>query len=329
MTWIRSRRSGESEARARTPEARRLRQLCARPRLDPGSALRASRDDGVAVYRVPFFAALALAVLAAAHPAAADPSIPAVDAPVCRLVEAAARAHDLPVGFLTRLIWRESSFRAAAISPAGAQGIAQFMPATAGERGLFDPFDPEAAIPKSAELLADLEHQFGNLGLAAAAYNAGALRVADWLAGRRALPAETRDYVAVITGRPVEDWKAGPVAPASPGPATPEPSCAGELALLRVRLPSLAVGSSLLAPWGVQLAGSFSKAAAIAAYGHRRAEFAAVLRDAPPMVIGGRAAGRGFRPFYRVRFPAASRSAASELCDRILRLGGACSVTKS
>ena len=274
-------------------------------------------------------AVLAGAAIAISRPAAAEPAIPAVDASVCRLVEAAAHAHDLPVGFLTRLIWRESSFRAAAISPAGAQGIAQFMPATAGERGLFDPFDPEAAIPKSAELLADLDHQFGNLGLAAAAYNAGALRVADWLAGRRELPAETRDYVAVITGRPVEEWKAGAAAPAAPGPASPEPSCAGELALLRVRLPGLAVGSSLLAPWGVQLAGSFSKAAAIAAYGHRRAEFAAVLRDAPPMVIGGRAPGRGFRPFYRVRFPAPTRSVAAGICDRILRLGGACSVTRS
>ena len=88
-------------------------------------------------------------------------------------------------------------------------------------------------------------------------------------------------------------------------------------------------GSSLLAPWGVQLAGSFSKAAAIAAYASRRAELAAVLRDEPPMVIGGRAPGRGFRPFYRVRFPAPSRPAASAMCDRIMRLGGACSVSKS
>ncbi len=278
------------------------------------------------LHRTAVLAALALAVFYATRPAAAEPPIPAVEASVCRLVEAAARAHDLPAGFLTRLIWRESSFRAAAISPAGAQGIAQFMPATVGERGLFDPFDPEAAIPKSAELLADLEHQFGNLGLAAAAYNAGALRVADWLAGRLELPAETRDYVAVITGRPVDDWKAGRSAP---GPAMPDRSCAGELALLRVRLPALSPASSLLAPWGIQLAGSFSKATAIAAYGHRRAELAAVLRDAPPMVVGGRAAGRGFQPFYRVRFPAPSRSAATRLCDRIVRLGGACSVTKS
>ena len=248
-----------------------------------------------------FLAALAWMGGSPIRPAAAETVLPAADLPVCRLVEAAARGHGLPVGFLTRLIWRESSFRAAVTSPAGAQGIAQFMPATAGERGPFDPFDPEAAIPKAAELLADLERQFGSLGLAAAAYNAGAVRVSDWLAGRRALPAETRDYVLAVTGRAAEDWKAGS-APAAP--AAPEPSCRSELALLRVRLPGLAAGSALLAPWGVQLAGSFSKAAAVAAYAHRRAELAAVLRDDPPMVIGGRAAGRGFRAVYRVRVPA-------------------------
>ncbi len=259
--------------------------------------------------------------------AADDPGIPAADTAVCRLIEASARRQEIPVGFLTRLIWQESSFRARAVSPAGARGIAQFMPETAGERGLFDPFDPEAAIPKAAELLADLDRRFGNLGLAAAAYNAGSTRVSAWLGGTRDLPAETRDYVLAVTRRPVEDWKGATLAdgrvPADPG------SCEGTLALLKASLPALAAGSSLLAPWGVQLAGSFSKAAAVAAYAHRRAELAAVLRDEPPMVVGGRAPGRGFRPFYRVRFPASSRAAAGAICDRIMRLGGACSVSKS
>ena len=50
------------------------------------------------------------------------------------------------------------------VSPAGAQGIAQFMPGTARERGLADPFDPEQAIPKAAEFIAHLSEQFGNLG---------------------------------------------------------------------------------------------------------------------------------------------------------------------
>ena len=133
-------------------------------------------------------------------------------------------AEGLPVGFFTRLIWRESAFRPTAVSPAGAQGVAQFMPRTASERGLADPFDPAAAIPESAKLLAELELRFGNLGLAAAAYNAGPTAVDNWLAGKGALPFETQDYVLAITGYSAEDWR-GPTPPssASPKPAAPVP----------------------------------------------------------------------------------------------------------
>ena len=118
----------------------------------------------------------------------------------------AAEAHDIPPDFFLRLIRQESGFDHRAVSPAGAQGIAQFMPATARERGLGDPFDPAQALPKSAELLRDLSRTFGNLGLAAAAYNAGAGRVRDWLAGRRGLPLETQHYVQSVTGRSASAW---------------------------------------------------------------------------------------------------------------------------
>src|SRR5262249_26567358 len=112
----------------------------------------------------------------------------------------------LPAGFLARLLWTESGFRSAATSPAGAAGVAQFMPGTAAARGLADPRDPLTAIPAAARLLIELDRQFGNLGLAAAAYNAGSARVANWLQGGAGLPAETRLYVLAITGRPVEEW---------------------------------------------------------------------------------------------------------------------------
>jgi hypothetical protein len=81
------------------------------------------------------------------------------------------------------------------------------MPGTAQERGLADPFDPEQAIPAAAHFLSDLRTQFGNLGLAAAAYNGGPNRVSAWLAGKASLAAETRDYVIRITGRAAEEWK--------------------------------------------------------------------------------------------------------------------------
>ncbi|WP_336491083.1 lytic transglycosylase domain-containing protein [Methylobacterium nigriterrae] len=115
--------------------------------------------------------------------------------------------NGLPVAFLTHLLRRESGLDHRAVSRAGAQGVAQFMPATASERGLIDPFDPFEAIPKSAELLKEYRTRFGSLGLAAAAYNAGPQRVKDWLAGRSALPKETRAYVSTITGRSADDWR--------------------------------------------------------------------------------------------------------------------------
>jgi len=130
---------------------------------------------------------------------------------VCPLIEAAARENGLPIDFFVRLIWQESRLRADEIGPVTAngeraQGIAQFMPATAAERDLAEPFDPSKALPKSGAYLAQLRDEFGNLGLAAAAYNAGPQRLRDYLAGAKDLPAETRHYVFKITGHPVEDW---------------------------------------------------------------------------------------------------------------------------
>ncbi|MGE3149488.1 MAG: lytic transglycosylase domain-containing protein [Pseudorhodoplanes sp.] len=136
------------------------------------------------------------------------PSDPA-DTPiaqVCETLASAAQAHDLPVDFFARLIWQESRFNSRVVSRAGAQGVAQFMPRTAASYGLRNPFDPLAALPASARFLAELRDQFGNLGLAAAAYNAGPGRVQNWLARRGALPAETRNYVRIITGQPPEKW---------------------------------------------------------------------------------------------------------------------------
>ena len=124
-------------------------------------------------------------------------------------IEHTADASGLPVDFFLRLLQQESGLDHRAVSRAGAQGVAQFMPATAAERGLVDPFDPFEAIPKAAEFLCAQRVAFGSLGLAAAAYNAGPQRVRNWLAGRSSLPQETRSYVMKITGRSAEDWRQG------------------------------------------------------------------------------------------------------------------------
>ena len=276
--------------------------------------------------------ALALVLFRAIGPASGAESAEAQPAsdPICGLIETAAQARGLPVGFLTRLIWRESSFQPNVTSPAGAQGVAQFMPGTAAEQGVVNPYDPEQAIPKAAELLAAFKGQFGNLGLAAAAYNAGPTRLANWLAGAGRLPNETLDYVVAVTGHPVEDWTAdAPAAKAGDDAVFPKTSCAAEVAAVRVAAPSAAALSSLTAPWGVQIAGSFSKAAALAIYQRARTLYAGALGNVEPMVIGGRLRSRVFNAFYRVRAPAGTRAEADGLCGRILRAGGACAVLRN
>jgi hypothetical protein len=134
------------------------------------------------------------------------PIIPRSREEICGSVTAETRKNDIPAAFFIRLLYQESGFRPEAISSSGALGIAQFMPETAADRRLDNPFDPLQAIPASVRLLRDLYRKFGNLGLAAAAYNAGPKRVQDWIANKTPLPQETQEYVKNITGRPVEAW---------------------------------------------------------------------------------------------------------------------------
>lgn len=275
-----------------------------------------------------------LACLSGGASAHAQGGLEPVGNAICRTIETSARANQLPIAFLTRIIWRESSFRAGVVSPAGAQGIAQFMPETAQARGLADPFDPEQAIPKAARLLADLERRFGNLGLAAAAYNAGANRVAGWLQNGGALPAETRAYVRAVTGRAVEEWSQS----GSTGSASePAAEAAGPASCLTV-LADLRKGRGLapgiehiepLAPWGVQLAGNFSKGLALRAFDRARQRYAGVVGGMRPMIIGRLLRSRGTRTFYEVRLPAETRAQADALCGRIQSVGGACVAMRS
>jgi len=134
------------------------------------------------------------------------PAPPVAIEDMCVSMALAAQLNDLPVGFFARLIWQESRFGQWVVSRAGAQGVAQFMPKTAEWIGLPDPFDPIASFPASARFLRMLYAQFGNLGLAAAAYNGGPTRLQNWLTGKGGLPEETRNYVRIITGHQVEKW---------------------------------------------------------------------------------------------------------------------------
>jgi len=259
---------------------------------------------------------------------------------MCLMIEAAAKSNNLPLEFFARVIWQESRFQADAIGPVTrsgqrAQGIAQFMPGTASERRLLDPFDPVQALPKSAEFLGELRNQFGNLGLAAAAYNAGPRRVQDWLAGAGSMPQETRHYVSSITGATVEEWQAAGRGGQISDRAPSHTNCR-ELMVLLKRAPNYFVSRleqsvqlGAAQPWGVQLAGGFNRDLAMAMYSRAMARLRGVIGDQAPTLLSTQNRNRGMRPFYQVRIGADTRPAADDLCGRIRRAGGACFVLRN
>ncbi|PJI56005.1 hypothetical protein CTI14_00280 [Methylobacterium radiotolerans] len=122
------------------------------------------------------------------------------------LIYSSATAQGLSPDLIASQIRRESSFNPSAVSPAGAQGISQFMPATARGMGLNNPFDPSQAIPKQAELMAQLMRQFNNNEVAALiGYNAGprvAQRFVDRGSDVSTLPRETQEYIKAILTPP-------------------------------------------------------------------------------------------------------------------------------
>jgi SPOR domain len=132
-----------------------------------------------------------------------------------------------------------------------------------------------------------------------------------------------------VTRRSAEEWaEAVKGAGTSAGTGEEPQSCLQLAALLR-RPGSDGPGEAPFAPWGVQLAGNFSKDKALAAFGRARRAYASVVGDIRPMIIGTRLRYRGTRTFYRVRVPAGTRAAAAELCSRIRKSGGSCIVLPS
>ena len=282
---------------------------------------------------------LAVATAAAfAEPLLVAPAEPLLAAPedsMCLMLESAARANDLPVDFFVRVIWQESRFRVDAVGPSTrsgrAQGIAQFMPGTADERGLLDPFNPIQALPKAAEFLSELRSQFGNLGLAAAAYNAGPRRVRDWLSGSGAMPGETRNYVLTITGRSVDDW----AKENDRDIAKSSMNCGAMVALLKERPNSYvaALEQRVRAagghPWGVELAASFSRDSALSLYSRTLTRLTEAIGNHDPIISSSVLRSRGTRPFYKVSIGADTRPEATALCSRIRAAGGACIVLRA
>jgi len=254
---------------------------------------------------------------------------------VCPTLEQAAAENGLPVEFFVRVIWQESRFNALAVSAKGAQGIAQFMPRTADWRGLSNPFDVTAALKASASYLHDLRTRFGNLGLAAAAYNAGPQRVQDWLLARGGLPKETRRYVQIVTGHSAEEWSGGTT---QVNLALPEVvPCGDVVKSMNYRIVAKsdigrekASGSSTpqaTPGWGVQLVGSPSQASALASFQQLQRVYKRLLEARQPLVIQSKVGTSGF--WYRVRVATDSRGEAEKLCSGLRAAGGNCLVQRN
>jgi hypothetical protein len=248
----------------------------------------------------------------------------------CLALAKAAAEHDLPLDFFVRLIRQESNFDPNSVSHAGAQGIAQFMPGTARWRGLADPFEPLQALYESARWLRELREQFGNLGLAAAAYNAGPRRVQDWLAGRGELPGETRAYVRIITGRAAEEWARGPVEDrVDPQQWLTCTELARTASVASLRKAASVETKTDWGPWGLQLTGNWSEAKALSDYKQLQKRFSSVLGDRAPMIIKSRMLGHGSAPWYLIRVAESTRDRAKQLCSRLESAGGSCLVYRN
>jgi len=247
----------------------------------------------------------------------------------CSALETAAARYGLPTGFFRRLIRQESNFNPKAVSRAGAMGIAQFMPGTARWRGLADPFEPNQSLNESARWLSELRALFGNLGLAAAACNAGPQRVRDWIAGRGKLPGETRAYVRIVTGVSADEWLHGHSTPAHEfdEPAGPCAVIAKTPPPTPEARPEVAAADKPPPGWGLQLIGDASEIRALAEYAQLQIRFRAVLGGRAPLVIKRPLGGRGSRSWFFVKVAESTREGATQLCARLRAAGGSCLVT--
>ncbi len=249
---------------------------------------------------------------------------------VCQALETFATANSLDPGFFARLIWQESRFDPNAVSPARAMGIAQFIASTAKQEGLRDPFNPAEALEHSALLLGRLTRMFGNVGLAAAAYNSGESRTGDFVNTDRILPRETRNYVQIITGLTADTWRDAP-------PEThdfslqkdkPFQQACHELARNR-RLTAYPEPEPALRKFGVQLAYGTTRANALAQYRQRARSCAGLLKGEEPDLIWqkSRASPRG--GYYMVRIGRDDNKEAWRFCNRLKQSGCICAVYRN
>ena len=248
---------------------------------------------------------------------------------VCTAIEGAAARAGIDPHFFTRLLWQESRFKPSARSPVGAQGIAQFMPGTAAMVGLDDPWNPAKAIDASARYLRQLRDGFGNLGLAAIAYNGGEARAASFRAGAGGLPWETRAYVQIITGHDALTWRDQP-------PSRIDLRLAGDTPFHEA-CTTLAAGQAIksFAPppapvlaWGVIVA-SHPQQAMARSYATQLEKRLRPLLGGQAITVHRKRLTAGGRPVYTAQVGYETRKGADAFCLRLKRAGGRCIVLRN
>jgi hypothetical protein len=252
-------------------------------------------------------------------------------ADVCRAISTFAAHWSWPEAFLARLIWQESQFDPQALSPAGAQGIAQFMPGTARLRNLGNAFDPAQALAKSAEYLRFLSDKFGNLGLAAAAYNGGERRIETYVANNGGgLPLETRNYVLTITGHTTAQWLAAAPTEVDFALTTDTDFQAACLDMARsVKTPDLLTDPAQWQPWGVLIAQHASADRARARFEDAQERFGGAIGSEKLMLITVRNPNFGSRLRFSAMIGRETRKQADALCRELIAAGGNCIVQKT
>ncbi|MEP3179158.1 MAG: lytic transglycosylase domain-containing protein [Lentilitoribacter sp.] len=246
---------------------------------------------------------------------------------LCQQIENTSRNNGINPAFFARLLWQESRFDPNALSHAGAQGIAQFMPGTAKLRGLPDSYNPAQAVERSANYLGELQRTYGNEGLAAVAYNGGEGRANGFTKAGKGLARETENYVPIITGVSAERWRDDP-------PKNHDFRLDGDTPFLEScinlakdrRLTKLAPPPPRFKPWGVQVGFGRSIADAKANMARLTTRCSAIVQSEKMDFLSIKSRIRGRPNYIMARIGRNTQNGADTLCRAIRATGCICRV---
>jgi len=204
------------------------------------------------------------------------------------------------------------------------------MPSTARLRGLGNAFRPADALAYSAEYVRFLTDKFGNLGLAAAAYNSGEGRVTRWLSNGGFLPAETRNYVRTVTGASVEAWRDNLVVEVDYALNSATPFQEACVAMAEASpTPILTAVQGNWKPWGVLIAQHFSASVATTQFNRASERFASLFEGEQLLMLTVQNPSFGRTPRHSAMLGRDNRDQAEDFCDALRKVGGGCIVVRN